>query len=66
MTTVSDEEMHEIEYDDIEMETEGSILFTFDLEQVWLPRYAIEVDREQHIVLIPRSIIEEKGLDNYV
>ena len=58
--------MSRLIYDDIEVSTEKAICFSFDNQNVWLPKSQIEhLDMHGHFVDIPQWLILSKGLECY-
>jgi hypothetical protein len=52
----------EIEYDDIEHETDRAIMFNIDNRLVWLPKSEITFDRDEMTIELPEWLATEKGL----
>lgn len=55
-------ELADIDYDGIKHRTEKAILFIINGEEVWIPKWAAEIDEDEKTVMIPHDMALEKGL----
>ena len=59
---VSSDKTVEIDFDNIEHETDDAVMFEVDKLLVWLPKSKIEFDRDEHTIELPEWLATEKGL----
>ena len=57
-----DEDTTEVDYDDIEHETDAAVMFLIDNRLVWLPKSQISFDRDELTIELPVWLATEKGL----
>ncbi len=55
-------EKTEIDFDEIEHETDEAVMFEIDNRLVWLPKSQIEFDRDDKTITLPEWLATEKGL----
>lgn len=52
-----------VKYDSIENETEKAVLFSISDEEIWLPKSQIKIEKEDHVVWVPRWLADKNNLD---
>ena len=59
---MSGETLTEIDYDNIEHETDQAVMFVIGNLLVWLPLSLISFDRDDHTIELPEWLATERGL----
>lgn len=68
MTKRMHEEIYDLKYVSIEGETEKAWFVVFDnnVPPIWLPKSKCELYKDDHVIVVPAWLVEEKDLDGYV